>query len=114
MLSLGEGRLNVRGISDAVDVDVLDILGLHADESSKRIVITLAHRTETVLTGLSRRAVREIGSAYCSELDERRHLAALLSKAEEQGEGARLWWSQVQGVMNRPRWADQDTIAALE
>ncbi|BAS11785.1 helicase IV [Arthrobacter sp. Hiyo8] len=114
VLSLGEGRLNVRGISDAVDVDVLDILGLHADESSKRIVITLAHRTETVLTGLSRRAVREIGSAYCSELDERRHLAALLSKAEEQGEGARLWWSQVQGVMNRPRWADQDTIAALE
>lgn len=59
-LSIGEGRLRVRGIPGAVDVEVLDILGFHADEGSKRIVITLAHRTETVLIGLSRRAVGEI------------------------------------------------------
>lgn len=67
-----------------------------------------------MLTGLSRRAVREVEAAYRSEHDERRNLAALALAAEEQGEAARLWWSRVQEVMNRPRWADQDTIAALE
>ncbi|AOY70785.1 uvrDREP helicase family protein [Arthrobacter sp. ZXY-2] len=58
--------------------------------------------------------MREVAAAYHSELDERRHLAVLLSNAEEQGEAARLWWSRVREVMDRPRWADQDTIAALE
>ncbi|WP_284982464.1 UvrD-helicase domain-containing protein [Arthrobacter sp. efr-133-TYG-118] len=114
VLSIGEGRLHVRGIPGAVDVDVQDILGLHGDEGSKQIVITFAHRTETVLTGLSHRAVREIAVAYRSEVDERRQLAALLSKAEEEGEAARLWWARVREVMDRPRWADQDSIAALE
>jgi DNA helicase-4 len=114
VLSIGEGSLHVRGIPQELAVDVLDIHGLTVDEGSRRIVITLAHRTETVLTGLPRRAVREVAAAYRTELEERRHLIALLSRAEEQGEAARLWWFQVQDVMNRLRWADQDTIAALE
>jgi DNA helicase-4 len=89
-LSIGEGRLRVRGIPRAVDADVLDILGL------------------------SRRAVREVAAAYRSELDERRHLAAPLSRAEEQGDAARERWSEVQRTMGRPRWADRETIAALQ
>ncbi|MFC7848210.1 UvrD-helicase domain-containing protein [Arthrobacter sp. NPDC057388] len=113
-LSIGEGRLQVRGIPREIDAEVLDILDLQADVGSRRLVITLVHRTETVLNGLSRRALREVAAAYHSELDERRHLAAMLSKAEEQGEAARLWWSQVREVMERPRWADHDTIGALE
>ncbi|MFJ6157423.1 UvrD-helicase domain-containing protein [Pseudarthrobacter sp. NPDC092184] len=114
VLSIREGRLRVCGIPQEVDADVIDVLGLAVDAGSGQLIVTLVHGTETVLNGLSRRAVREVAAAYHSELDERRHLAALLSKAEEQGETARLWWSRVQEVMNRPRWADQDTIAALE
>jgi len=114
VLTLGEGRLQVHGLPVAIDVDLLDVLGLLVDEGSKRLVVALPHLGETELTGLSRRAVREIASAYRSELEERRQLVAMLSTAEEQGEAARLWWSQVQQVMNRPQWADRDTIAALE
>lgn len=63
-LSIGEGRLQVRGIPREVDADVLDIHELAVDEGSRRIVISLGHRTETVLTGLPRRAVREVAAAY--------------------------------------------------
>lgn len=114
VLSIREGRLRVCGIPREVDADVIDVLGLAVDEGSGQLIVTLVHGTETVLNGLSRRAVREVAAAYHSELDERRHLAALLSKAEEQGEAASLWWSRVRDVMDRLRWADQDTIAALE
>ncbi len=114
VLSIREGRLRVCGIPREVDADVIDVLGLAVDEGSGQLIVTLVHGTETVLNGLSRRAVREVAAAYHSELDERRHLAALLSKAEEQGEAASLWWSRVRDVMDRQRWADQDTIAALE
>jgi DNA helicase-4 len=96
-----------------VDADVLDIPGLHAHQDSKRIVIVMAQGAELVLDGLSRRAVREVEAAYRLQVDERRHLAALILAAEKQGEEARLWWSRVQEVMDRPRWADQDTIASL-
>ncbi|MET3933606.1 UvrD-helicase domain-containing protein [Arthrobacter sp. OAP107] len=113
VLSIREGRLRVCGIPREVDADVIDVLGLAVDEGSGQLIVTLVHGTETVLNGLSRRAVREVAAAYHSELDERRHLAALLSKAEEQGEAASLWWSRVRDVMDRLRWADQDTIAAL-
>jgi DNA helicase-4 len=113
VLSIREGRLRVCGIPREVDADVIDVLGLAVDEGSRQLIVTLVHGTETVLNGLSRRAVREVAAAYHSELDERRHLAALLSKAEEQGEAASLWWSRVRDVMDRLRWADQDTIAAL-
>lgn len=89
-LSIGEGRLVVRGIPREVDADVLDVHRLAVDEGSRQLIITHVHRTETVLNGLSRRALREVAAAYHSELDERRHLAALLSNAEEQGEAARL------------------------
>lgn len=114
VLSIADGRLQVLGIPREVDADVLDVLGLVVDQGSKRISITLPHRTEAVLTGLSRRLAREVEAAFRSEIDERQHLAALLTAAERQGEAARLWWSQVQEVMERPRWVDQDTIAALE
>lgn len=114
VLSIGEGRLCVRGIPRAVDADVVDILGLTVDEGSGQFRVTLAHRTETVLDGLSRRVLREVAVAYHSELDERRHLAALLSRAEEQGQTASLWWSRVRDVMDRPRWVDEDTIETLE
>lgn len=114
VLSIREGRLRVCGIPREVDADVIDVLGLAVDEGSGQLIVSLVHGTETVLNGLSRRAVREVAAAYLSELDERRHLAALLSKAEEQGEAASLWWSRVRDVMDRLRWADQDTIAALE
>lgn len=114
VLSIREGRLRVCGIPREVDADVIDVLGLQADEASGQLIVTLVHGTETVLNGLSRRAVREVAAAYHSELDERRHLAALLAKAEEQGDAASLWWSRVRDVMDRLRWADQDTIAALQ
>lgn len=48
MLSTSEGRLQVRGIRRDVDADVLDILGLHAHEGSKRIVIVMAQGAELV------------------------------------------------------------------
>lgn len=48
VLSTSEGRLQVRGIRRDVDADVLDILGLHAHEGSKRIVIVMAQGAELV------------------------------------------------------------------
>ena len=59
-LPIGEGRMRVCGIPREVDADVPDILGLAVGQRSRRISITLPHRTEVVLTGLSRRAVREV------------------------------------------------------
>ena len=116
VLSIGEGRIQVRGIARTVDADVLANGGLHADDRGRRIVITsgTGYQTETILTGLSRRAVREVAAAFRSEVSQRRHLTSLLSQAQEQGEAARAWWSRVQALMDRPRWADQDTITALE
>ncbi len=55
---------------------MLDIVGLTVDEGSNRIVITLARRTETVLTGLSRRAVWGLWACTAPGLDERRRLPA--------------------------------------
>lgn len=55
---------------------MLDILGLTVERGSNRIIITLARRTVTVLTGLSRHAVREVVGAYRAELDEQRRLPA--------------------------------------
>ena len=113
-LSIHEGRLQLSGVPVPVDADVLDVLGLRAEDAPKRIVITLAHRQEAVLTGPSRRTLSEVVAAYRSEVDERRLLAALLSEAQKQGEAALRWCSEVQTVSDRPRWADQDTVAALQ
>ncbi|ASN19883.1 hypothetical protein [Arthrobacter sp. YN] len=76
-----EGRLQLSSVPVPVDADLLDVLGLRAEEAPKRIVITLAHRQEAVLTGASRRTLSEVAAAYRTEVAERRLLAALLSEA---------------------------------
>lgn len=114
VLSIGDGRLRMRGFPRPVDVAVQDVVRLAVDESSRQVAITLGPGVEVVLAGLSRRAVRQVVAAYGRELEEHRRLAALLSTAEQQGQAAQRWWSDVQAVMGRPRWADRETIAGLE
>ncbi|MBT8163197.1 MULTISPECIES: UvrD-helicase domain-containing protein [Arthrobacter] len=116
VLSVGGGRLRIRGIPQPVDVDVdvLDVRGFHADGRPGRIVIVPAHGPEVVLSGISRRAARKAQPEFRSHVDERRELTTLLAAAHGQGEAALSWWSRVQEVMQLPRWVDQDAIDALE
>ncbi|MGR6092244.1 UvrD-helicase domain-containing protein [Brevibacterium sp. CSND-B09] len=113
-LSLDGGRLRVDGIAQPFSADVINVRRLDTDKSTKTVGIALASGENTVLTGLTRNAVREVRIAFDFQLQERQNALKLLSIASAHGADAAKWWTQVRVLLEGQRWADQDSVSALE
>jgi DNA helicase-4 len=123
-LWLDYDRLVLSDRAESRAFDIRDVLQPVCHDRDSAVRISATH-TSVVLMGAARATRRSFADALDRALDERRRrdafeaeerrrLAALANAADLDGAAALAWWQEVQVLMDRLRWADQESVEALE